>query len=59
MLIALAVIYFGGWSWLALLVGARRALAIGIMPFIVADLVKIAIAAALLPYAQRLVARVL
>jgi biotin transport system substrate-specific component len=57
MLTALAVIYLGGWSWLALLVGARRAFAIGITPFVIADLVKIAVAAALLPYAQRLVGR--
>jgi biotin transport system substrate-specific component len=58
MLVALAVIYIGGWSWLAILAGPRAALAIGIVPFVVADLVKIAIGAALLPYAQRLVEKV-
>jgi biotin transport system substrate-specific component len=57
MLIALAVIYAGGWLWLALIAGPRGAFAMGIMPFVIADVVKIAIAAALLPYAQRLVAR--
>jgi biotin transport system substrate-specific component len=55
MLVALAVIYIGGWSWLAILAGPRAALTIGIVPFVIADLVKIAIGAALLPYAQRLV----
>ncbi len=57
MLIALAVIYIGGWSWLAVITGPRAALTIGIVPFVIADLVKIAIGAALLPYAQRLVTR--
>jgi biotin transport system substrate-specific component len=58
MLVALAVIYFGGWSWLAILAGPRAAFGMGIVPFVIADLVKIAIGAALLPYAQRLVERV-
>jgi biotin transport system substrate-specific component len=57
MLVALAVIYAGGWSWLAILTGPRAALTIGVMPFVIADLVKIAIGAALLPYAQRLFTR--
>jgi biotin transport system substrate-specific component len=57
MLAALLVIYVGGWSWLALHVGARNAFAMGIVPFLVADMVKVAIAASLLPYAQRLVSR--
>jgi biotin transport system substrate-specific component len=57
MLIALAVIYAGGWSWLAILTGARNAFAAGVAPFVIADLVKIAIAATLLPTAQRLIAR--
>jgi biotin transport system substrate-specific component len=57
MLIALAVIYLGGWSWLAILAGPRAAFAMGIVPFVIADVVKVAIGAALLPYAQRLVVR--
>jgi biotin transport system substrate-specific component len=57
MLAALVVIYAGGWSWLALHAGWRNAFAIGIAPFFVADIIKVAIAAALLPYAQRLVSR--
>ena len=57
MLFALAVIYAGGWSWLAVLSGPRAAFAIGIVPFVLADIVKVALAAALLPQLQKLVAR--
>jgi biotin transport system substrate-specific component len=57
MLAALAVIYAAGWSWLAIFTGARAAFVAGVKPFIVADIVKIALGAALLPYAQRLVSR--
>jgi len=58
MLVALAVIYAGGWSWLALIVGPQAAMTMGIVPFVIADIIKIALGGALLPYAQRLVARV-
>ncbi len=57
MLLALGVIYAGGWSWLAVLTDARTAFALGVAPFIVADLVKVALGAALLPKAQKMVAR--
>ena len=57
MLVALGVIYVGGWSWLAMLVGARAAFTMGIVPFVLADVIKIALGAALLPYAQRVIAR--
>jgi biotin transport system substrate-specific component len=57
MLIALAVIYAGGFSWLAILAGPRAAFTMGIAPFVIADVVKIALAAAFLPQAQRLIAR--
>ena len=57
MFVALAVIYAGGWSWLSLLAGPRAAFAMGVAPFVVADIVKIALGAALLPYAQRAVGR--
>src|SRR5437762_6850256 len=53
MLVALAVIYAGGWSWLALTVGSRSAFAMGIAPFVLADIIKVIIGAALLPYAER------
>ena len=57
MLAALAVIYAGGWSWLAVLTGSKAALAMGVLPFLVADVIKVALGAALLPRAQRAVAR--
>jgi biotin transport system substrate-specific component len=58
MLLALAVIYAGGWSWLAAMTDARTAFAAGVAPFVLADAVKVAIGAALLPQVQKLVARV-
>ncbi len=58
MLLALGVIYLGGWSWLAILTDPRTAFASGIAPFIVADIVKVAIGAMLLPKAQQIVARI-
>lgn len=58
MLAALIVIYAGGWSWLAALTDAQTAFAMGVAPFIVADIVKVAFGAALLPWAQKLVTRV-
>src|SRR5579859_4565763 len=58
MLMALAVIYAGGWSWLVQFVGIRGAFAMGVAPFILADIVKVAIGAALLPYAQRWLLRI-
>lgn len=57
MLAALALIYAGGWSWLAALTSPRAAFVAGVQPFILADVIKIALGAALLPYAQRLVAK--
>jgi biotin transport system substrate-specific component len=58
MLLALGVIYLGGWSWLALLTDPRTAFAAGVAPFVLADIVKVALGAALLPKAQELVSRV-
>jgi len=58
MLTALTVIYLGGWSWLSLLIGSQKAFVLGVAPFVVADAIKIAIGAALLPQAQKLVSRI-
>jgi biotin transport system substrate-specific component len=58
MLLALGVIYLGGWSWLAILTDPRSAFAAGIAPFLAADVVKVALGAALLPKAQKIIARV-
>jgi biotin transport system substrate-specific component len=57
MIAAQAVIFLGGWSWLAVLTSPAVAFAQGVAPFLVADLVKVAFGAAMLPYAQKLVAR--
>ena len=58
MLAALAIIYAGGWSWLSIVTGgAERAFALGVMPFLIADAIKVALGAALLPKAQRAVAK--
>ncbi len=57
MLLALGVIYAGGWAWLAVYFSPRNAYSMGILPFFVADIVKVAIGASLLPSAQRLVSR--
>lgn len=57
MIAALAVIYLGGWSWLAVLTSPEVAFAQGVAPFVLADVVKIAFGAAMLPYAQRIVAK--
>ena len=58
MLLALGVIYLGGWSWLAILTDPRSAFTAGVAPFVLADIVKVAIGAALLPKAQQLISRV-
>lgn len=55
MLVALAVIYIGGWSWLAAMTSPSAAFVAAVTPFVFADIVKVALAAALLPSAQRLV----
>lgn len=57
MLAALAIIYAGGFAWLAILTSPRAALTLGIVPFVVADIVKVALGAALLPQFQKLVSR--
>ena len=58
MLAALAIIYAGGWSWLTIVAGgAQRAFVLGVAPFLIADAIKVAIGAALLPRAQRAIAR--
>jgi biotin transport system substrate-specific component len=58
MLVALAVIYLGGWSWLAAFAGANSAWLGGVRPFIVTDILKVAVGASLLPQLQRLISRI-
>jgi biotin transport system substrate-specific component len=57
MLLALGVIYLGGWSWLAILTTPAYAFTAGVAPFVVADVIKVAIGAMLLPKAQQIVSR--
>ena len=58
MLVALTVIYLGGWSWLAAFAGAKGAWLGGVRPFILADIVKVAVGQSLLPQLQRLMSRI-
>lgn len=58
MLVALGVIYLGGWSWLSVFAGPNGAWLGGVRPFILADILKVAIGASLLPQLQRLISRI-
>jgi biotin transport system substrate-specific component len=49
MLAGLAVIYGCGVAWLGLSVGFTQALALGVLPFVAADLLKLVAAAGVLP----------
>ena len=49
MLVAEAVMMAMGFAWLATLIGADKAWQFGVAPFIVPDLIKVALAAALVP----------
>lgn len=53
---ALAILYLSGWSWLVLGFGLEPELAFatGVLPFLLADAVKVVIAALMMPYAHRL-----
>lgn len=54
MLLGNAVIYLCGLPWLAHWIGSSRVLTAGLLPFIPGDLMKVAVAAALLPGGWRL-----
>jgi biotin transport system substrate-specific component len=54
MLIGNGVIYLFGLPWLAHFVGAERVLALGLLPFMPGDLVKLALAALALPSGWKL-----
>ena len=49
-----AVIYAFGLPWLALFTGGERVLALGLLPFVFGDIVKLVLAAALLPSGWKL-----
>lgn len=49
MLVAEVVMMAMGYGWLAILIGSEKAWQFGVLPFIVPDLIKVALAAALVP----------
>ncbi|MDH4985839.1 biotin transporter BioY [Aminobacter anthyllidis] len=49
MLVAEVVMMALGFSWLSLLIGAEKSWQFGVVPFIVPDLIKVALAAAVVP----------
>jgi biotin transport system substrate-specific component len=57
MTIGMALIYLPGVVWLALLIGTEKAIAAGMLPFLIGDAVKIALAALVLPGAWALLGR--
>ena len=57
MLAGLVVVYAAGMAWLAAFVPASKLLATGVVPFLLGDLVKIALAATLLSGLSRIKAR--
>jgi biotin transport system substrate-specific component len=57
MLAADLVIYVCGLAWLGVYVGYGQAIALGLAPFVIGDIMKILIAALVMPTAWRLVSR--
>ena len=51
MLIGNVVIYLCGVAWLANFIGFDKVFAVGVLPFIYGDVIKIAVAAGLMPFA--------
>jgi biotin transport system substrate-specific component len=54
MLAGLGVVYAAGLAWLAVYVPASKLLAAGLTPFLLGDLVKVALAATIVTGANRL-----
>lgn len=55
MAIGTVLLFVPGVAWLAVLIGPTKAVAAGLLPFVVGSLVKLALAAAVLPLAWRAV----
>jgi len=56
-MVAEVVMMAMGFAWLALLIGADKAWQFGVVPFVVGDLIKVALAASLVPAVWSIVAR--
>jgi biotin transport system substrate-specific component len=54
MLVGTAVIFTMGFAWLAVLIGPAKAWALGVVPFVLSEALKIALAALVLPASWRL-----
>ena len=57
MLIGTAIIFACGIAWLSTLIGLPQAINVGLMPFLLSEAVKIALATAFVPFAWRLLQR--
>ncbi|KQZ94135.1 biotin transporter BioY [Mesorhizobium sp. Root157] len=57
LLVAEAVMMSMGFAWLATMIGAEKAWQFGVMPFILSDLIKVALAASLVPAVWSLLPR--
>jgi len=57
MLLGNALIYLSGLAWLTQFVGTQNALMAGLYPFIIGDIIKIALAALLLPAGWKLLSQ--
>jgi biotin transport system substrate-specific component len=57
MLAGTAIIFACGIAWLSTLIGLPQAISAGLMPFLLSEAVKIALATALVPFAWRLLQR--
>lgn len=57
MVLGNAVIYAFGLAWLGLFTGAGRVLSLGLTPFLAGDLLKVTLAACLLPVGWKLIGR--
>ncbi len=56
-MVAEVVMMTMGFAWLAVLIGADKAWQFGVVPFVVGDLIKVALAASLVPAVWSIVAR--
>ncbi|WP_202293497.1 biotin transporter BioY [Mesorhizobium sp. 131-2-1] len=57
MLVAEVIMMAMGFAWLAMLIGPEKSWQFGVLPFIVGDLIKVALAATLVPAAWSLLKR--